>query len=683
MRKTRHGTSSAVILGLGLSGPVLGQDIQPIDIPSQPLVDAIAELGQETGLHVMAPQEAIANLDGKAVRGPMTPTQALRALVDGLNLSVKSVSADSAVVTHNFVAQNQDNAPFDLGTIVITGELIEREIQDSQTSVVVITADEIEDRSETTLEQVLNRTPGVTADGPAIRGVPANGPIGAPGSRTITTTLDGIRVSDFSRFNQTDLSTWDLEQIEVLRGPQSTQTGRNALFGAINLKSRDPQFFPEYKLRMGAGQNDSYQGSFVANTPLIDDLLAFRLAVDKRETDGFFNTANGTNDRADFEDELTLRAGLRLQPTDRFSAVLKYTFIDDNRGSGSADGGFFPQRIVQSEIQNAQILRGWSADVTYDINDSLTFSSSTIYSDADSFSLIPDDLPRARDVDYDTIEQEFRLNYETGRLRAVVGAFYTKIDTDELTTANGPAAGLPIPFPIAPDATIDARITNTQSRENYALFGEFEYDLTNKWTLIAGARYDVEEFSSSDTDTLVLTNAGIQIPLRSNGPTTSDADYDAFLPKLGIVYNFSEDRSLGFTYQRGYLAGGSGVNLGTIPFETFEFDPEFTDTFELAYRSEFNNGTSILNANLFYTDWTDQQVFVPQSATQGDVIIENAGSSEIWGFEVDYRTTLPLGLQTFVSVAYANTEFTDFVSQDVDLSGNEFPSSPTLTASIG
>ncbi|MEM6717572.1 MAG: TonB-dependent receptor, partial [Cyanobacteria bacterium P01_C01_bin.147] len=140
-----------------------------------------------------------------------------------------------------------------------------------------------------------------------------------------------------------------------------------------------------------------------------------------------------------------------------------------------------------------------------------------------------------------------------------------------------------------------------------------------------------------------------------------------------------------FTYQRGYRAGGLSIAVppGGGPPTTFEFDPEFTDTFELAYRSQSSDGTRTLNANLFYTNWTDQQVGTQDAV--GLPIIANAANSDLWGAEIDYRQFINANLEVFASAAYVQTNSGSYISNiGVPISGgNSFPLAPELVTSFG
>ena len=156
-------------------------------------------------------------------------------------------------------------------------------------------------------------------------------------------------------------------------------------------------------------------------------------------------------------------------------------------------------------------------------------------------------------------------------------------------------------------------------------------------------------------------------------------DYNAFLPQLGATYSFSSDVSLSFFYKQGYRAGGSEVSLTG---DTVTYDPEYLDNYEFSLRSVLLDGKMIFNANAYYGDWRDQQV---SSCPMGpfSCVTVNAGESEIFGAEVEGRYNFDDDASMYVSIGFSNTEFTQFIDNEEDLSGNEFALSPDLTAAIG
>lgn len=641
-RMRRNAFLGSTALGLTILTATSAFANNIIDIPAQPLASALTELANETGLQVVASPMAIEGKVSKAVSGSMSPQAALRAMLSETGLSFRSPEQNGTVLSFgDTVSQNasDEEEPFELGTLILRGELIDRDVQDSQTSAVIVTGEDLDERGETSVGQVLRRTVGVNQSNRlVIRGISDDGGLGnSTTSSTISITTDGIRLSDYRNVGRTTISTWDVEQVEVFRGSQSTQIGRNALAGAIVVEGAKPKFFPEYRLRLGASRNldfedadPGYQAAFVLNSPLVEDQLAFRLSVDKQET-------------GDFQDNQTIRAGLLYEPTDRLSFGLTYTDIDNGIDT--------PTRIESPRM---------TAD--YQINDVLTLTSRTQYTDAETGV----DLGSfGRERDYETFDQEFRLIYETDRIRAVGGFFYTNIDEVSVlfTIGDGPVTG-----------TVDEDIET----KNYAVYGEVEYDLSPEWTLIAGLRYDVERVKNSQ----VLNGTLFGFPVTGSG--TLDKTYEAFLPKLGVVYNFDENRSLGVTYQRGYRAGGIGIALPLSggPAFTYEFDPEFTDTFEIAYRSLSTDGRRVSNANVYYTSWTDQQVISADAF--GNSFVSNAANSKLWGAELDYRQLFYENLELFASAALTKTDYGDAVGVGGNaLDGNSFQGAPEIQASFG
>ncbi|MEM9912478.1 MAG: TonB-dependent receptor [Pseudomonadota bacterium] len=648
----RHVFFTSTALCLTIGSPALAQST--IDIPAQPLAAALSELANETGLQVVVSPRDVDGKMSKAVSGPMTPKAALREMLSETGLTFRTPERNGAVLSaSDTVSQNEiEDEPLDLGTLVLTGELIERTVQESQTSVAVIPGEELDERGDTQLDQTLRRIPGVfETNRIRIRGISDDGGLGnGTNSTTISVTTDGVRLTDFRNFGITEsISTWDVEQVEVFRGSQSTQSGRNALAGAIVVEGTKPQFSPEYRVRLGviedeglSGESTRYQAAFVVNTPLVEDQLAFRLSVDDRGIGA---------DR----DRRTIRAGLLYEPTDRLSFGLTYTNIDN---AAENDAANFNQQKLQSP----------RLTVDYDITSALTFSSRTQFTDANpvlglgqaGFASI------IRDREYETIDQEFRLIYETENIRAVGGLFYTNID--EFSTADLTIAFL---------GTRDFSSEDIET-ENYAIYGEVEYDVSPQWTIIAGLRYDVEEVVNTSTASL-STLGGMLI---GSAAASFDNTYDALLPKLGAVYRFDENRTLGLTYQRGYRAGGVGVRVDASGTAfTTEFDPEFTDTIELAYRSQSSDGNRILNGNLFYTNWTDRQA-VDQDAL-GNPIISNTSSAELWGAEFDYRQLFNDNFEVSASAAFVQTRFGNFVVGGQNFTGNSFGGAPEVQASLG
>jgi outer membrane receptor protein involved in Fe transport len=261
-------------------------------------------------------------------------------------------------------------------------------------------------------------------------------------------------------------------------------------------------------------------------------------------------------------------------------------------------------------------------------------------------------------------------------------------------------------------------ISNTlQKVTSYALFTDATWELNKSWDIFGGLRLDHESQENNSNGTYTILNgdklpnpasyantpyAGL-VPLisgindllysiaanASQAAQPSDAEFNTVLPKLGASYHFTKDLTTSFTAQQGYRSGGVGINSAKSSIYTY--DPEFTNNYELSFRSVWLDGSLVANANLFYIDWTDQQVSVQLSSNTFDSETRNAGKSTVKGFELELSYELSHALKLYSSIGQAKTEFTDFTvviptsSAPVvyDLTGRSFAAAPEWTGSIG
>ena len=624
------------------------------NLPPGPLGRNLSTIATQNGIPLSFDPRLTEGLQSPALKGEYTPIQALDALLNNSRLMLVQQNDGSYTLE-----KATNTVPMQLEPIMVIGELQTRTLQDTQTSVAVISGDRLERRYDADLVDIAERTANVSTTGPGrnfvIRGIPEGGVSNAIDVRkTITTTVDGASISNFFRSNAAFFSTWDLEQVEILRGPQSTQSGRNSLAGAVIVRSKDPSYEREIKIRGGIGNAETYEGAAAFNLPIVDDKLAFRLSVDADTTNGFTSNPTRGIDDQNAKERTTVRGGLRIDPTENLSAVLKLThFQTSDSVFGILDRSSFPDRVLftnvddfsDSDIQTANLR------LRYKISDSFRIESETTYLhekndqlrdwDGTAAALLRFDI----DIDSESIAQEFRLHYESENANGVVGFYYTDISED----TNGD---------LIDESTNDLLLSfgNDSETENYAIFGEVEYRVLPKLRVIAGGRYDREKFE------------------------LENKTFSVFLPKVGVIYDFTDDVSLGFTYQEGYRAGGAFLN-GTT-FELVPYDPEFTQNYELAFRSQWHDQRITLNANLFYTDWKDQQTreeVFPGPAT----IIVNAGSSQLYGGEIELSAQITDNLEAFGSVGFVDTEFKDFIFNGMQLAGNEFPNAAGITGAFG
>ena len=687
--------------------PVVAQ-AQQIDfaIPPQPLFDALALFGRQSGLQVSVDAELVRDLESPGATGSFSPEQALRRLLTGTGISYRIAEGDTVFLQR--AATQLEGGPLVLDPITVRGEIRDRPLADSPTSAVIVTGEELERRGgDEDLYDLINRTPGITSngenDGFIIRGIDTRG-TNIAGGQTINVQIDGVSLPNIPAIRYGPFSTWDLEQVEILRGPQSTQQGRNALAGAVIVRSADPVFVPEYKARGELGSDELRRGSLALNQPLGEN-FALRLSIDALESDGFVDnpTRGGASDPASSR---TYRAKLRWAPTDEFDAVLSYTRAET---FGGGEGNFIDETLFPDErvnFSNRENREGADHDIfglrlSYDLTNALTLNSETSYLNRQGERLVDFDgtaedarfaetgsaFFRDSPNDLSVFEQDIFLDFAVDRFVGTAGVFYTQIDDDRRNLDTFDFTGIPAVTPgVNPIQTSD---TDTQlDTRNLAVYGEVDIgadELIEGLSFTFGGRYERETVDIDSTSTFdpggFLPGVVAAFPQLADRSFEGSDTFSAFLPKVGVNYDFDGgDQRVSLTYQRGYRAGGvRALTTG----ERDDFEAEFSDTLELAYRGAFLENRLAFRANAFYSRIEDQQVTVVGNlGVPGDFVVENAGRSRVYGAEFSLEAAVTDNLSVTGGLALVETEFRDFVSNGIDLSGNRFAGTRPITASL-
>ncbi|MEM6999492.1 MAG: TonB-dependent receptor [Pseudomonadota bacterium] len=686
------------MLLLATTAAVASDELLEFDIKAQPLAGALEAFADQAQRQVSSDAQAISGFSSNSVTGRMTAIDALSRLVSGTGLDVVQNNGGDFVIrsgTSNerpagdvTVAQNNDVWTEE---VFVLGERLDKSLQDTQSSVAVYSGDELDADVGQDLFDLIERTAGVSVQGGGfgfnVRGIPGGGIAGGSGP-TLEVSVDGASLPPGQSVYTGPVSTWDLGQVEVFRGPQSTQSGQNSLAGAIHLRSADPVFEREFKLRADAGSFNERRLAAAVNLPL-SDIFAVRLSAEEFESDGDIESAFTGRELAGRSMD-TYRVKFRLQPNDDLNIVLGYHNAENDFGQQQIDDATFPEQRIASTGNTTQVGENelLSLRVDYSLNDDWQLNFEAGYIENDyiiDIAPVPNDpapFEGFRTILAETESYEVGATYTGERLRANFGVYYSERTQDLVFQGRFPAF-LFLPVPPGTFAEIDQTIDGVI--ENNAVFGEVEFDINEKWMLVVGARYDVEE-----SDQFATTATTFDPPVFVIPPPPGEflnTDYQAFLPKVGIVYNWTDRMSTGFTVQRGYRAGG----FESLPLGQNEFDPEFTTNYEFSFRSLWLEDRLVVNANVYFTDWTDQQVSVPgPSGTFLDSRTDNAGESKLYGFELETFLTLSPDTDFYFTASYAKTEFKEFISapqfgagDNVDLAGNEFPQAPRWTGSIG
>ncbi|MEM7708726.1 MAG: TonB-dependent receptor [Pseudomonadota bacterium] len=599
-----------------------------------------------------------------------------------------------------------------LDEIVVTAEKrdVARSAQDAPIAVNVLSGDAIEALQLDSVIDIGNTQPNVrlqsvgTVPGVAnfsIRGIGLNSSVPSD-EPTVGVVVDGVPLAaTYGAY----LDTFDVESVEVLRGPQGTLFGRNATGGVINLRSRRPGDTFGLRGRVTIGSQDRVSLAGSVEGPLAADTLFGKVAVMVEDRDGFFENGAIEGDEIGERSSVFVRPTLLWEPSDDFNLTLiaEYADIDgdgsivqltDRVGDLPNVFGFDPgaDDVLFSDPEGDNNTN-W-LQLTSEINVKLglgTLTSITGYRDSELSIGEPSiNGPIASDNDGTTLNlfnlqnkieqsqfsQEIRYAASAldDRLNFVVGGFYLGQDLDfqESRLVLG-ALGA---SPIATSSVLD--------QDSFGLFGQLEYELFPDLFLLAGGRY------SSDEKRVVIASFGeCSAVFDCAIGFQDDETFEDFSPKLGLRWEATEDVTAYLSYTRGFRSGGFNFR-NTVPATPGPYDDESVSAYEFGLKTEFADGRVRANLAVFSNEYEDIQRTVLVSGTEQNVT--NAASATIQGLELDLTLNPFDNLVLTGAIGVLDGEFDEFNGLDVtgdgipdpDLAlGLQLERAPELTYTIG
>ncbi|WP_281213462.1 TonB-dependent receptor [Shewanella insulae] len=601
--------------------------------------------------------------------------------------------AVAAALTHtSLMASDTTPANDEMEVIVVTSDFRQSSLDKMPSSISVIDQQQIEDEGAQHFEDVLNGIANFNWSGGSsrakyfqIRGVGEQEEYqGAPNS-SVGYIIDDIDLSGLGMIS----SMYDLQQVEVLRGPQGTRYGANALAGLIYLKSNDPTSVFEHGAELQLGDDNLRTYSGFSSGPLSDSgKLLYRVSLQKHEQNGYRDNLYLGREDTNGRDEFTGRIKLRWYATDDLVADLSLMHADFNNGydAWTLDNNGFDTLTDEPGVDK-QRTTGGSLKLTYSGADSFELVSLSSMAQSDTHHGYDGDWANpefwaARSCEgepcqYDytwnklgdrtTLSQEFRLSStEAGRIFDgstdwLVGVYGLRLteDNDTLEVYNG----------------WEDRLLAEYEATNLAVFAQLDSDLGNGYALSVGARLERRE---SDY---------------------SDSDKDAFEPSenmwgghIALSKTLSPGQQAYARIARGYKAGGFNMSLPASLSDKKEFQAETLYNYELGLKSEWLDGDATTHFSLFYMDRRDQQVSAsqqnPDEPQKFILYVENAGSSHNYGAELEANWYTTDNLKLYGTLGWLETAYGDYAYQDkygglVDLTGRELAHSPNLTYSAG
>ena len=656
---------------------------------------------------------------------------------------IASVFAAAVFLTpESGFAQAAESDGRTLEEVTVTARRIEENLQDVPVAVTALSgerlyltfAQNLGDVSEYAPNVNIGIIPGFKSVAIAIRGV-STGDSPSTFDPAVTVAVDGFFLG---HFQSSLLDMFEVQQIEILRGPQGTLFGKNTIGGVINVTTRRPadEFGVQGKIRVANEGRLDVMGAI--DIPIVDDKLAARIAIQSFNFDGYYTNSYDGSD-AGGQDLLAGRAKLQWTPNENFDALLSFEWSEDEsdtpmvlgtsteldatgfygsdffygagypgRGAGgSLDrplGDPFVSGLVPRELHENRGIKdtqghyedilGVYLTLNWDVLGG-TITSTTGSRDVDS-DYYNDYVGEAAAV-YSTIRSIYRETFSqelryaaspTDRFNYVLGLYY---QTNDLIYENYTSLGSAHPLSgiLWPATGLLLTGDGGQDSTTWAVFGEGHYSLTERLRLTFGARYSDEEKDFN------LRPIGLA---ESERATPSDSWSDTTW-RLGLDYRINDNMLTYFTYSTGFKSGGYNEQATLAATAVLSFDPEEADSFEVGLKSDFLDGAMRLNLAAFYVEYTDLQldsvIPVASSPIGQETVITNAGETTTYGLEAELLWQATERFTIDATLGYLDAEYDTFacdLDRDLttgDMNGYEDCSvldvkrTPDLQASLG
>lgn len=563
--------------------------------------------------------------------------------------------------SHVWAEDKKINDKIVFDSIVVVGEKSEKALKDSTSSVSVVTSDSLDTMQHQTVSDAISGLANVvvlTGSVPDIRGVSGNGGAGGFNSISgganarVSTLIDGVAepfVADLTG----DSGIWDIEQIEVYRGPQSTINGRNSIGGSVFIKTKDPSFDWEGAARIGYRNKDNYvDKSVMASGPIIDDVLAFRVTGQFLDAQTLTSNEEFDTNPADYDlNEIKtkrLKGKLLWTPTDSLSTLLSYSTNNEDGDTGriyySGGDPYDFERIYLRDITTESDTA--SLNVNYKINDSMSIDVLSAMMDYKWGFNTYDALPTSRQVlGFDETNYTFdtKLNFGLNNhaINGFVGLAYFEREQDILSTGTN--------------------YNGADESRSTAIYSEVTFGITDRFNIITGGRLQRE------TQKRNFVYGAIDADLN----TTETI----FLPKLVFQYDVTDTTTVSAGARQGYNSAGGALNFTAQ--EYYYYDKEEVDTYEVTLRSSFADGDINLSANMFYNEYSGYQ------ALSSSRFIVNMDDVETYGLELEVNARVTQDVELNAGLGLLKTEIKEAGVDYASATGNELNSAPDMTASLG
>lgn len=592
-------------------------------------------------------------------------------------------------------------AQVQLEEIIVTAQKREQNLNEIGLSVTAFSGDDIKELGVFQPQDLSNHTPNLNinnAFGNSIPNISIRG-LGLNDYAVNNNPAVGMYTDEVYLVSPGMLSfqLFDMERVEVLKGPQGTLYGRNTTAGAVNFISKKPSRDKNGYVSVGYGRFDrvDFEGAIGG---ALSSSISGRVAVQTtQQSKGHqFNRATGKDVGA--VDRTSLRGLLNWEAADNLNLLLNihwgkdesdtYLLKLDNVGTPD-DDIFFPGNPFNSAgrpdtFMNIESIGG-SLAVDWDVSDKISLKSITAYEDYSRIHVEDRDGTSLQYLDGDfnnkikQFSQEIRLTYTEENILLITGIFYGQDDVE--TRDNFLAVDL-----VGALGFFSIGNQYQQETNSFAAFAHSEWTLGRGFNLTAGVRYTDEDKDFNNAFTFFTSAVdGVQVtPVVENmvfDPVNNAQKFSDLSGKVGLDYRGIESLLLYANISKGFKSGGFQGQLTFDPADLNGFDKEEVLAYELGFKSQFLNHKMQLNASAFYYDYTDTQLYGSFFDSAVGILygILNIGDSEIYGAEIDMLWRPIEELEVRLGLGFLDTEITSINNPDLPVQlGSDLPNSPSL-----
>jgi iron complex outermembrane receptor protein len=592
-----------------------------------------------------------------------------------------------------------------LEEVIVTATRRDESLQDVAVSVSAIDAEldqatvrRLDDLQTFSPNLYIRRSPGIASGASiTIRGI---------GTQDSDKTLDpAIGVMMDGVFLGTSsgvlMQNFDVQRIEVLRGPQGTLFGKNTTGGLINIIRGDVtmEWGGDAIVTLDEHGREDIKG--VVNVPIVDDKFGVKLFGAQVKSDGFvYNTT--LNEDVGGDDVQNYGFAAKWQPTDNFDIKLHYEQTKDESDQGAYVNRntnndntckFFGQCVyttTDNENQNSSETRNFSDNeydttiltANYDFgNMVLTYIGATRDMEEQNMQSFDASPAAFLDMNYfnfwDQESHELRLtsNFD-GPINFVAGLYSFEVDYEQYWDVSHLhfTYNQVLGFPLFPDVTAPTSVKTQgqrQQTDSWAAFFSADWAIGDRWNLTVGGRYTEEEKDFSGDNGSIGWNPAAGETRPTGQPTVEyDAEWSEFTPSASLRFNMTDNTMLWASYAEGFKSGGFFGRQANFNAIDVSFEPEFLTNMEVGFKSTLLDGAMTLNASYFFSDYDDKQVSVLVVRGPADVatVVNNIDSQEISGLEVDLSWQITQNWFVRANYGYLDAEYNEFYA---DLNGDD------------